>query len=150
MKNRILFPASMAARTALALAVNRINQYNTQLLLTETDVSVLCDIVADVARTNDITVNYVGFGSINASDVEWLVDAHDRMELWTSPDVLAQTQSFVRLMLEEIKGKLHVWYDVNECTWNVNMSENDEMPAFVGYLSDAINFVGNCNARGIN
>lgn len=140
--NRILFPASGAARTALALRMNAINQQLTQLLLTEKDISSICDIVADIARANDITVNYMGFGSIKASDVDWIVTAHDRMDLWTAEDVLAQEQSFVRLMCEEILDKRTIWYDVNECTWNVNETADSPMPEFEGYLSDAINYLG--------
>ena len=142
MKNRIFFPTSGAAKTALALAMNRIVQCNTQQLMTERDPEIVQSIVADIAQANDIMVNFMGFGSIKSSDIAWVVDAHDRMDLWTNPDVLAQTQSFVRLMLENIIGKKVIWHDVNECTWNVNMSEDDAVPSFEGYLSEAMDFVG--------
>lgn len=142
MKNRTFFPTSGAAKTALALRMNAIVKCNTNLLLTERDDEVVQSIVADIARANDIMVNFMGFGSITSSDIEWVVDCHDRNELWTSENVLAQTQSFVRLLLENVIGVKVIWYDVNECEWNVNLSDNDAMPEYTGYLSDACDFVG--------
>jgi hypothetical protein len=142
MKNRIFFPTSGAAKTALALRMNAIVKCNTNLLLTERDDEVVQSIVADVARANDIMVNFMGFGSIKSDDIQWVCDCHDRNDLWTSEDVLAQEQSFVRLMLENILGKKSIWYDVDECEWNVNMTADDAMPEFTGYLSEACDFVG--------
>lgn len=141
--NATFFPSSGAAKTALALAMNRINQFNTQLLLTERDSEVISSIVADIARANDITVNFMGFGSITSRDIQWVVEAHDRNELWHSDNWLDRCHSLVRLLLEQVLRSMVIWYDVNEMTWNVNLSDKDAMPSFEGNLYDAINFVRN-------
>ena len=150
MTNRIFFPTSGAARTALALRMNAIVQKTTNLLLSETDISTICDIVADIARANDITTNFMGFGSIKSSDIEWICDAHDRMDLWTAEDFVAQERSFVRLMLEHVIGKMYIWYDRTEGEWSVNETEFDDVPEYNGSLSGACDFVGDCNTRGTN
>ena len=148
MINRIFFPTSGAAKTALALRCNAIVQKNTNLLLSETDISTICDIVADIARVNDIMVNFMGFGSIKSSDIEWICVAHDRMELWTAEDFEAQERSFVRLMLEHVIGAMYIWYDRTEGEWSVNETEFDDVPEYNGDLAGACDFVGDCHARG--
>lgn len=80
--NRTYFPTDSSFRVAFALCVNRIAQRNNQLLITERDSEVVSSIVADVAKLNDIVVNFIGFGSIRESDVEWITEAHNRNELW--------------------------------------------------------------------
>lgn len=92
--NRTYFPTDSSFRVALGLAVNRIVKFNTQLLLTESDNEIVSDIVADIAKINDIVVNYIGFGSIRDSDVEWITECHNRNELWHEP---TQEQSWLGL-----------------------------------------------------
>lgn len=82
MTNKTYFPTDTCFRSALGLAVNRIVQFNTQLLITERDDEIVSAILGDVARINDISVNFIGFGSITDVDISWLIEAHDRMELW--------------------------------------------------------------------
>ena len=91
---RIFFPTSGTARVTLALAVNRLTQHNTQLLMTERDNEVVSSIVSDIAKLNDIVVNFIGFGSIRESDVDWITEAHRRNELWHTDD---QEQSWLGL-----------------------------------------------------
>lgn len=136
---RIFFPTSGNARTSLALAVNRLTQHNTQLLMTERDTEVVSDIVRDIARLNDIIVNFIGFGSISAADIAHVVERSNANELWLYEQELA----FVRAMVENVIGTKVIWWDRNEDTWNVNLSDDDDMPSFEGYLFDALNFVGN-------
>lgn len=92
--NRTYFPTDSSFRVALGLAVNRIAQRNSQLLMTERNTEVVSDIVRDIARLNDIIVNYIGFGSIRESDVQWITKYHNRNELWHSDD---QEQSWLGL-----------------------------------------------------
>ena len=136
---RVFFPTSGSARTSLALAVNRLTQYNTQLLMTERDTEIVSDIVRDISRLNDIIVNYIGFGSISAADVSHIVERTNAAGLW----VYEQEQDFVRAMVHNVIGTKVIWWDRKEDTWNVNMSDNDDMPSFEGNLFDALNFVGN-------
>ena len=136
---RIFFPTSGNARTALALAVNRLTQHNTQLLMTERDNEIVSDIVRDIARLNDIIVNYIGFGSISAADIAHVVERTNAAELWRYDQEL----DFVRAMVHNVIGTKVIWWDRNEDTWNVNMSDNDAMPSFEGSLYDSLNFVGN-------
>lgn len=150
MNNRTFFPTSGAARTALALRMNAITQKNTTLLMTERDPEIVQSIVADIARANDITVNYMGFGSIKSSDIEWICEAHNRMDLWTAEDFVAQERSFVRLMLEHVIGEMYIWYDRTEGEWSVNETEFDDVPEYNGSLSGACDFVGDSFVRGKN
>lgn len=136
---RVFFPTSGSARTSLALAVNRLTQYNTQLLMTERDTEIVSDIVRDISRLNDIIVNYIGFGSISAADVAHIVERTNAAGLW----VYEQEQDFVRAMVHNVIGTKVIWWDRKEDTWNVNMSDNDDIPSFEGNLFDALNFVGN-------
>lgn len=92
--NRTYFPTDSSFRVALGLAVNRISQRNSQLLMTERDNEVVSSIVSDIAKLNDIVVNFIGFGSIRESDVEWITEAHRRNELWHTDD---QEQSWLGL-----------------------------------------------------
>lgn len=80
--NRIYFMTLGAARTSLALRLNSVVKACVCLLQHEREVEIVADIVADIARANDISINYVGFGSVTQQDLDWLVDACDRMELW--------------------------------------------------------------------
>ena len=84
--NRTFFPTDSSFRVAFALAVNRIAQRNSQLLMTERDNEVVSSIVSDIAKLNDIVVNFIGFGSIRESDVEWITEVHSRNELWYTDD----------------------------------------------------------------
>lgn len=136
---RIFFPTSGTARTTLALAINRLTQHNTQLLMTERDNEVISDIVRDIARLNDIIVNFIGFGSISAADIAHVVERSNAAELWRYDQEL----DFVRAMVHNVIGTKVIWWDRNEDTWNVNMNDNDDMPSFEGNLFDALNFVGN-------
>lgn len=136
---RIFFPTSGTARTTLALAVNRLTQHNTQLLMTERDNEVISDIVRDIGRLNDIIVNFIGFGSISAADIAHVVERSNAAELWRYDQEL----DFVRSMVHNVIGTKVIWWDRNEDTWNVNLSNDDAMPSFEGDLFDALNFVGN-------
>lgn len=136
---RIFFPTSGTARTTLALAVNRLTQHNTQLLMTERDNEVISDIVRDIARLNDIIVNFIGFGSISAADVAHVVERSNAAELWRYDQEL----DFVRAIVHNVIGNKVIWWDRTEDTWNVNLSNDDDMPSFEGDLFDALNFVGN-------
>lgn len=84
--NRTYFPTDSSFRIALGLAVNRIAQRNSQLLMTEHDTEVVSNIVADIAKLNDIVVNYIGFGSLRDSDVQWITEYHNRNKLWHTED----------------------------------------------------------------
>lgn len=148
MTNRIFFPTSGAARTALALRMNAIVKCNTGLLAHERDNEVVQSIVADIARANDIMVNFMGFGSIKSDDIEWICEAHDRNDLWTAEDFVAQERSFVRLMLEHVIGAMYIWYDRIEGEWSVNETEFDDVPEYNGSLSGACDFVADCFSRG--
>lgn len=136
---RIFFPTSGTARTTLALAVNRLTQHNTQLLMTERDNEVISDIVRDIGRLNDIIVNFIGFGSISAADIAHVVERSNAAELWRYDQEL----DFVRSMVHNVIGTKVIWWDRKEDTWNVNLSNDDAMPSFEGDLFDALNFVGN-------
>lgn len=92
--NRTYFPTDSSFRIALGLAVNRIAQRNSQLLMTEHDTEVVSNIVADTAKLNDIVVNYIGFGSLRDSDVQWITEYHNRNKLWHTED---QEQSWLGL-----------------------------------------------------
>lgn len=92
--NRTHFPTDSSFRIALGLAVNRIAQRNSQLLMTEKDTEVVSSIVSDIAKLNDIVVNYIGFGSLRDSDVQWITEYHNRNELWHTED---QEQSWLGL-----------------------------------------------------
>lgn len=92
--DRTYFPTDSSFRMALGLAVNRIVQRNTQLLITERDNEIVQSIVADIAKCNDISVNFIGFGSLRESDVAWIVEYHNRNELWTNSK---QEESFLGL-----------------------------------------------------
>lgn len=136
---RIFFPTSGTARTTLALAVNRLTQHNTQLLMAERDNEVISDIVRDIARLNDIIVNFIGFGSISAADIAHVVERSNAAELWRYDQEL----DFVRSMVHNVIGTKVIWWDRKEDTWNVNLSDDDDIPSFEGDLFDALNFVGN-------
>lgn len=138
---RIFFPTSGTARTILALAVNRLTQHNTQLLMTERDNELISDIVRDIGRLNDIIVNFIGFGSISAADIAHVVERSNAAELWRYDQEL----DFVRSMVHNVIGTKVIWWDRTEDTWNVNLSNDDDMPSFEGDLFDALNFVGNKN-----
>lgn len=136
---RIFFPTSGTARTTLALAVNRLTQHNTQLLMTERDNEIVADIVRDIGRLNDIIVNFIGFGSISAADIAHVVERTNAAELWRYDQEL----DFVRAMVHNVIGTKVIWWDRKEDTWNVNLTNDDDMPSFEGDLFDALNFVGN-------
>lgn len=146
MNNRTFFPTSGAARTALALRMNAIVKCNTNLLAHERDNEIVQSIVADIARANDIMVNFMGFGSIRSDDIQWICDAHDRNELWSAEDFVAQERSFVRLMLEHVIGSMYIWYDRTEGEWSVNETEYDDCTVYDGSLSGACDYVGNAYA----
>lgn len=107
--------------------------------MTERDNEVISDIVRDIARLNDIIVNFIGFGSISAADIAHVVERSNAAELWRYDQEL----DFVRAMVHNVIGTKVIWWDRNEDTWNVNMNDNDDMPSFEGNLFDALNFVGN-------
>ena len=92
--NRVYFPTDSSFRVAFGLCVNRIAQHNNQQLLVEKDISTLCDVVKNAAKLNDIVVNYIGFGSIRDSDVEWITNMHKQYNLWHEE---SQEQSWLGL-----------------------------------------------------
>lgn len=93
MTNKTYFPTAPSIRIELALRCNNVMQHCAGCLLTERDNNVKKDIVADIARVNDIVINYMGFGSITDNDIEWLLIACDRMDVWYSKEQMEGTHS---------------------------------------------------------
>lgn len=92
MINKTYFPVDASIRTVLALRCNSVVQHCTALLMTERDAEVVSDIVRDISRINDIMINYIGFGSITDNDIQWLLEACDRMDLFTSTEQMLDTE----------------------------------------------------------
>lgn len=89
--NPIYFPTNFSNRTTLALRINSIVKYCVCVLQHETDVDIIADVVSDIARANDISINFIGFGSVTRDDINWIVEACDRMELWHTEGMRAAT-----------------------------------------------------------
>lgn len=105
MFNKTYFPTDASVRTVLALRCNSIMQHNTTLLAyadNRADIAIVADIVADISRTSDILVNFMGFGSITGNDIAWVLEACDRMDLYTST---AQARDTEEKFLQIKEGK---------------------------------------------
>lgn len=91
--NRTYFPTNFSNRTTLALRLNSIVKKCVCVLQHETELEIIADVVSDIARCNDISINFIGFGSITRDDINWIVEACDRMELWHTEGMRAATIS---------------------------------------------------------
>ena len=97
------FPTDASIRTVLALRCNSVVKHCTGLLASphiRADICVVNDVIADIARVNDIMVNFMGFGSITENDLEWLSDACERMELYTSEEQYQDTEAKFAQIIE--------------------------------------------------
>ena len=88
---RTYFMTNFSNRTSLALRLNSVVKACVCMLQQERDVEIVSSIVADIARANDISINFIGFGSVTRQDLDWLVEACDRMELWHTEGMRAAT-----------------------------------------------------------
>lgn len=93
-QNRTHFPTDSSFRIAFALRVNAVIKKAVCILPHEIEEEIRADIVSDIARANDMAINYIGFGSTTQVDIDWLVEAHDRHELWHTE---GQRESFIAL-----------------------------------------------------
>lgn len=91
--NRTYFPTDSSFRIALALRINAACKHGAARLAVTKEHKEACDACAVIARCNDISVNFIGFGSVTEADVEWLIAYLDYANLW----IANQRESFIAI-----------------------------------------------------